>query len=114
MGKRSGRMIMFKDKLKQLRIERNLTQADVANAIGVSPATVGNYEQGTREPGNSVIWQNIADYFGVSVNYLMDKNVVSRESISDYDKVVQENIILRQENEMLKKKLQSIMEIINM
>ena len=44
----------------------------------------------------------------------MDKNVVSRESISDYDKVVQENIILRQENEMLKKKLQSIMEIINM
>lgn len=107
-------MIMFKDKLKQLRIERNLTQADVANAIGVSPATVGNYEQGTREPGNSVIWQNIADYFGVSVNYLMDKNVVSRESISDYDKVVQENIILRQENEMLKKKLQSIMEIINM
>ena len=43
---------MFKDKLKYLRIENNLTQADIAKAIGVSPATIGNYEQGTREPRN--------------------------------------------------------------
>lgn len=63
---------MFKDKLKQLRIEHNLTQADVAKAIGVSPATIGNYEQGTREPKNNEMWQKLADYFKVSLDELMD------------------------------------------
>jgi Predicted transcriptional regulators len=65
---------MFKDKLKHLRIENNLTQADIAKAIGVSPATIGNYEQGTREPRNNEMWQKLADYFGISVDELMDKN----------------------------------------
>ena len=63
---------MFKDKLKQLRGERNLTQAEIAKAIGVSAATIGNYEQGTREPRNNEMWQKLANYFGVSVDSLMD------------------------------------------
>lgn len=65
---------MFKDKLKHLRIENNLTQADIAKAIGVSPATIGNYEQGTREPRNNEMWQKLADYFNISVDELMDKD----------------------------------------
>lgn len=65
---------MFKAKLKQLRTERNLTQSDIANAIGVSPATIGNYEQGTREPRNNEMWQKLADYFNISVDELMDKD----------------------------------------
>lgn len=65
---------MFKDKLKQLRIEHNLTQADIAKAIGVSPATIGNYEQGIREPKNNEMWQKLANYFEISVDDLMDKN----------------------------------------
>ncbi|RKI37059.1 XRE family transcriptional regulator [bacterium D16-51] len=65
---------MFKDKLKQLRIARNLTQADIAKALGVSPATIGNYEQGTREPRNNEMWKKLADFFGVSVNDLMNND----------------------------------------
>lgn len=72
---------MFKDKLKQLRIEQNLTQADIANAIGVSPGTIGNYEQGTREPRNNEMWQKLATYLGVSVDELMDKNNEIRSTI---------------------------------
>lgn len=65
---------MFKDKLKHLRIQNNLTQADIAKAIGVSPATIGNYEQGTREPRNNEMWKKLADYFNISVDELMDKD----------------------------------------
>lgn len=65
---------MFKDKLKQLRTERNLTQADIAKSIGVSAATIGNYEQGTREPRNNEMWQKLANFFEVTVDELMDKN----------------------------------------
>lgn len=64
---------MFKDRLKQLRIARNLTQAEIAKAIGVSAATIGNYEQGTREPRNNEMWQKLAAYFDVSVDELMEK-----------------------------------------
>lgn len=72
---------MFKDKLKHLRIENNLTQADIAKAIGVSPATIGNYEQGTREPRNNEMWQKLADYFGISVDELMDKDNTIRYTV---------------------------------
>lgn len=74
---------MFKDKLKQLRTERNLTQADVAKGIGVSAATIGNYEQGTREPRNNEMWQKLANYFDISVDDLMDKNNVDHYAIKN-------------------------------
>lgn len=74
---------MFKDKLKQLRLDKGVTQSDIAKAIGVSPATIGNYEQGTREPRNNAMWQKLADYFGVSVDYLMDKTETSYVPVSE-------------------------------
>lgn len=72
---------MFKDKLRQLRIERNLTQAEIAKAIGVSAATIGNYEQGTREPRNNEMWKKIADYFNISVDELMDNEEKPKKKI---------------------------------
>lgn len=107
---------MFKDKLRQLRIENNLTQADLAKAIGVSPATIGNYEQGTREPRNNESWQKLADYFGISVDELIDKKhvmSVATDNIIDKNSLIQENMFLKQENEMLKRKLETIMKIID-
>lgn len=83
---------MFKDKLKQLRTERNLTQSDIAKAIGVSPATIGNYEQGTREPRNNEMWQKLADYFNISVDELMDKSSLVEKFRDNYDLIIQENI----------------------
>ena len=100
---------MFKDKLKQLRTEHNLTQAVVANELGVSSATIGNYEQGTREPRNHEMWQKIADYFNVSVDELMDNRI----SFIDYDFIKKENKILKLENALLKSKIQSILNIIS-
>ena len=72
---------MFKDKLKQLRLEKGVTQADIAKAIGVSPATIGNYEQGSREPKNNDIWKKLADYFDISVDELMDKQSTNSKKI---------------------------------
>lgn len=65
---------MFKDNLKHLRLEKKVTQADVAKAIGVSAATIGNYEQGTRLPKNHESWKKLADYFEVSIAFLMGED----------------------------------------
>lgn len=80
---------MFKDKLKQLRLEKNVTQADIASAIGVSPATIGNYEQGTREPRNTVIYKKLADYFDVPFEFLIDKSDTPYTPISNKEDLLQ-------------------------
>lgn len=63
---------MFKDVLKQLRDAKGITQSELAYAIGVQPGAIGNYEQGQRMPKDDKTWIKIAQYFNVSVDYLMD------------------------------------------
>ena len=46
---------MFADKLRELRRARNLTQAQLAEQLGVSTSAVGMYEQGRREPDSAML-----------------------------------------------------------
>lgn len=57
------------NRLRELRKERNLSQTDVAKAIGVGTNTISRYEKGDREPKLET-WRALADYFDVSVPYL--------------------------------------------
>ena len=60
----------MKDRLKQLRKEKGVSQKDVANAIGVSVSAYSNYEQGLREPSNQILI-NLCKYYDVSADYLL-------------------------------------------
>ena len=57
------------NRLRELRKEKNLSQTDVAKAIGVGTNTISRYEKGDREPKLGT-WRALADYFDVSVPYL--------------------------------------------
>ena len=61
---------MFADRLKQLRIDRDVTQAELANLLGISPQAVYKYENGivTNIPLDKI--QVLADFFLVSPAYL--------------------------------------------
>jgi len=61
---------MFAQRLKQLRAEKKLTQIDLARDIEVTQSTVGKWETGARTPDAETL-KKIADYFGVSVDYLL-------------------------------------------
>ena len=65
-------MAKFNEVLKELRTSRNVTQAELAKAIGVSASTIGMYETGEREP-NFETEEKIADYFNVSLDMLRGK-----------------------------------------
>ena len=52
--------------IKQLREQRNLTQAELAYKLGISASALSNYENGTRVPRDE-IKVKIAEFFGVSV-----------------------------------------------
>ena len=60
----------MKDKLKQLRKEKGVSQKDVAKAIGVTISAYSNYEQGLREPSNQILI-NICKYYDVTADYLL-------------------------------------------
>jgi len=63
----------FADRLRSLRKEKKLTQAKLAEKIGVSKVTISEYESGDKTPKVSVL-QNIADYFEVSTDYLLGRS----------------------------------------
>ena len=63
----------FGEKLKKLRTEKGLKQAEVATAVGVSRRTYISYEQEGRYPRKRDVYAKLADTLGCSVNYLMSE-----------------------------------------
>ncbi len=53
--------------IRKLREEARLTQLELANAVGVTPVTVYNWERGKYEPKASQL-RALARVFGVSMD----------------------------------------------
>lgn len=61
----------FGKKLKQLREAKGLTQTELSQMLGTSLKTISNYEvKGTR-PRTMDMYEKIADFFEVDINYLL-------------------------------------------
>ncbi len=58
--------------LVQLRKAKNITQKEMADFLLTSQQTYSRYEKGTREPDIETLIK-LADYFGVTVDYLLGK-----------------------------------------
>ena len=61
---------MLGARIALLRRNRSMSQLTLARALGVSPSTVGMYEQGRREPPLQTVVR-LAEIFGVSTDYLL-------------------------------------------
>lgn len=72
VGMEGWLMATFAKRLKQLRMHYGVTQEDLAAGIGVSRATVAGYEAPSkkREPDFEIVCR-LADFFGVSTDYLL-------------------------------------------
>ena len=64
-------MSIFNERLKECR-KSETTQKAMAEYLGVSERAYQHYEAGTREP-NFDLTVKIADYFKVSVDYLLGR-----------------------------------------
>lgn len=60
-------------KLRELRESREITQLELANALNISPSTIGMYEQGRRSPDPETL-SMLADYFKVSIDHLLGRD----------------------------------------
>ena len=76
---------IFSDNLTRLLRDRNKTQLEVANAIGVSPQTFNTWTQGIAIPRMGKL-QHLADYFRIEKTALIDKpkDILVKESSPTY------------------------------
>lgn len=70
--------------LRKLRKDRGLIQPDMAELLGISYQAYGNYENGKREPDNATLVK-LAEYFGVTVDYLLRNDEDVQETIESSD-----------------------------
>lgn len=82
----------FSDKLKELRSERNISQARLAEAIHISRSAVAKWENGLGLPSDESL-KLLAEFFGVPVSELIsDKGneevIVSKNRTIDQQKKV--------------------------
>ena len=68
----------FGDILKELRIEKHLTQSQLAKCFEISASTIGMYEQNRREPDFETL-EAIADFFNVDMDYLTGRSAVKNK-----------------------------------
>lgn len=57
-------------RLKQLRIEKNVTQSEVATEVGISADTISKLEQGRRAPSASNICI-LASYYQTTTDFIV-------------------------------------------
>ena len=60
------------ESIKELRLERGLSQAALAKSIGVSQKAIDYLERGVNEPKATYIVL-LADFFGVTTDYLLGR-----------------------------------------
>ena len=60
-------------RLKQIRKERNITQLKLALDLSMNQNSISRYESGAHEADYATLIR-IADYFNVSLDYLLERN----------------------------------------
>lgn len=94
-------MVNMGNKLKTLRIQKNLTQKQVANRIGLAISAVSSYEAGTRYPSYEVLIK-LARIYHVSTDYLLgmtEKRIVDTTGLNEEEVAAVSQLV-----ELLKRK----------
>ena len=81
--------------LKKLREEKGLTQSELGKESGISPSTVGMYEQGRRVPDVPIL-KKMSAFFNVSIDYLLENvnHNVPMKMPKDLNKFLQQSEII--------------------
>ena len=99
------------NKIRKLREEKNITQQELAEAIGTTQQSIARYESGEREADQNILY-SLAEYFKVPIDdffpqrdsekfdeleLLFDKN---KDILTDEDKEYMKFIIEKRKREI--------------
>lgn len=100
----------FGERMKQLRIENNLTQEELAKKLSLSKSNISKYESNDVEPNIDTL-NKLATLFNVSLDYLLGKsnsrNPIEEEALKEkypdvHDIEEAMEVLLKQPGLMLK------------
>ena len=78
-------------RIKELRIENNLTQEELAEQLGVSFQAVSRWENDLTYPDITLL-PILANMFDVTTDYLLDVDVMKKEA--EIDSIIEEYLVL--------------------
>lgn len=87
----------FGDRIKNLRIKANLTQAELAKKLGYTPQTISYWEAGSREPDLDSL-SNLSALFGVSLDYLISGKQEQTIGLDDMDDKKRLSYVIRHDD----------------
>lgn len=84
---KANKVTMSSEKLRKLRKNKNLTQKQLAEILGLSPYAIIQYENGNREPNFNAIVK-ICTFFEIPVQELVEDNNEYKDCIlNSFDNV---------------------------
>lgn len=95
-------MVNLGERLRELRTEKELSQAQVAKRMGVSPAIISSYENSVKQPSLENLVK-IAYLYNVSTDYLLGisdrkavkpKNLVSLDGLDSSKRAIVKQLIV--------------------
>lgn len=98
-------------RLKELRKQKKLNQTQFARAFGVAQNTVSNWENGNRTL-DAATANEIADFFGVSVDYLLGNEKKPTPSVDGSELSENEIEMLRRFRELSETQQDAVLEIL--
>jgi transcriptional regulator with XRE-family HTH domain len=82
--------------LSELRLKKNLSQAELAKILGTTQSSVGHWESGRRNLSPEMLLK-IAEYFNVSTDYLLGRSVpdwATDDDVIKFDKALKRNDVV--------------------
>lgn len=100
---------MVRNRVKELRKERNLRQEELASRVNISQQTVSRIENGENALAADVLIA-LSKYFGVSVDYILYLTDSRRggESQIEFNEILERNYSLCRRYEQLERKNQDL------
>lgn len=95
----------FADRFKMLRLARGFNQTEFSEnfkqvtGVHMTAAAVSNYERGLRVPEVPLL-QTMADYFGVSVDFLLGRTAEKKETVPVEDGLKETNVLYKKYSEI--------------
>lgn len=101
--------MVFKERLKELRSKRGLTQEQLAVSLGIPESTIRRYESVEDSMPRRERLEKIADFFGVSTDYLTGREIKAQIALKNSDELVANDTVIQATktfSERLKKGMQ--------
>lgn len=96
------------NQIKELRKEKNITQNQLATAIGVSRSSVAMWETNNTQPDFDLI-KKLADYFGVSIDYILGYEIKPTEQKENLELTSQEKVVIEKLKKLSNNNLQKVL-----